>query len=84
MNRNVINRCPSTRLLSPLALIVVTGIGLSVASAQTNSCLLFVWSLFGLCLLFVWKNTCQFVKTCPKTFKMQSKPVKCRVVDVVI
>ena len=37
MNRNVINRCPSTRLLSPLALIVVTGIGLSVASAQTSS-----------------------------------------------
>src|SRR5690348_1454868 len=37
MNRNVINRCPSTKLLSPLALIVVTGIGLSVASAQTSS-----------------------------------------------
>src|SRR5689334_15823121 len=37
MNRNVINRCPSTRLLSPLALIVVTGIGLSVANAQTSS-----------------------------------------------
>ena len=36
MNRNVINRCPSMRLLSPLALIVVTGIGLSVASAQTS------------------------------------------------
>ena len=37
MNRNAINRCLSTRLLSPLALIVVTGIGLSVANAQTSS-----------------------------------------------
>ena len=30
-------RCPSTRLLRPLALIVVTGIGLSVANAQSGS-----------------------------------------------
>src|SRR6516165_5617538 len=37
MNRNLINRCPSTRLLSPLALIVLTGLGLSVASAQTSA-----------------------------------------------
>jgi hypothetical protein len=37
MNRNLIGRSSSTRLLSPLALIVVTGIGLSVASAQTSS-----------------------------------------------
>jgi hypothetical protein len=37
MNRNVINKCPSIRLLSPLALIVVTGIGLSLANAQTSS-----------------------------------------------
>ena len=37
MNRNLINRCSPTRLLSPLALIVVTGIGLSVANAQTSS-----------------------------------------------
>jgi hypothetical protein len=37
-------------------------------------CLVFVWSLFVICLLFVWKNTCQFAKTSPKTFKMQSKP----------
>src|SRR6516164_5612155 len=34
MNRN---RCPSTRLLSPLALVVLTGLGLSVASAQTSA-----------------------------------------------
>ena len=37
MNRNLINRCSPTRLLSPLALIVVAGIGVSVASAQTSS-----------------------------------------------
>jgi hypothetical protein len=37
MNRNVINRCPSTRLLRSLALIVVTGIGLSMANAQSGS-----------------------------------------------
>ena len=37
MNRNLINRCSPTRLLSPLALIVLTGLGLSVAGAQTNS-----------------------------------------------
>ena len=37
MSRNLINRCSSTRLLSPLALIVLTGLGLSVASAQTSS-----------------------------------------------
>jgi len=37
MNRNLISRSSSTRLLSPLALIVLTGLGLSVASAQTSS-----------------------------------------------
>ena len=37
MNRNLINRCPPTRLLSPLALIILTGLGLSVATAQTSS-----------------------------------------------
>jgi hypothetical protein len=37
MNRNLINRCSPTRLLSPLALIVLTGLGLSVATAQTSS-----------------------------------------------
>src|SRR6516164_323479 len=37
MNRNLIGRSSSTRLLSPLALIVLTGLGLSVASAQTSS-----------------------------------------------
>jgi hypothetical protein len=37
MNRNAVNRCPLTRLLSPLVLIIVTGIGLAVASAQTSS-----------------------------------------------
>ena len=36
MNRNLINKYPSRRLLSPLPLIVVTGIGLSVANAQTS------------------------------------------------
>src|SRR5690349_22813146 len=36
MNRNLINRCSPTRLLSPLALIVLTGLGLSVTSAQTS------------------------------------------------
>jgi hypothetical protein len=37
MNRNLIGRGSSTRLLSPLALIVLTGLGLTVASAQTSS-----------------------------------------------
>jgi hypothetical protein len=37
MNRNVINRYPLTRLFSPLAVIVLTGLGLSVAGAQTSS-----------------------------------------------
>ena len=37
MNRNLIGRSSSTRLLSQLALIVLTGLGLSVASAQTSS-----------------------------------------------
>ena len=37
MNRNLIGRSSSTLLLSPLALIVLTGLGLSVASAQTSS-----------------------------------------------
>jgi len=37
MNRNLIGRSSSTRLFSPLALIVLTGLGLSVASAQTSS-----------------------------------------------
>jgi hypothetical protein len=36
MNRNLINRCSPTRLLSPLPLIVLTGLGLSVANAQTS------------------------------------------------
>ena len=37
MSRNLISRSSSTRLLSPLALIVLTGLGLSVATAQTSS-----------------------------------------------
>jgi hypothetical protein len=37
MNRNLIGRGSSTRLLSPFALIVLTGLGLSVAGAQTSS-----------------------------------------------
>ena len=37
MNRNLIGRSSSTRLLSQLALIVLTGLGLSVANAQTSS-----------------------------------------------
>jgi hypothetical protein len=37
MNRSLIGRGSSTRLLSPLALIVLTGLGLSVAGAQTSS-----------------------------------------------
>src|SRR3974390_702361 len=37
MYRNLINRCSSTRLLIPLAMIALTVLGDSVASAQTNS-----------------------------------------------
>ena len=37
MYRNLINRCSSTRLLIPLAMIALTGLGVSVASAQTSS-----------------------------------------------
>ena len=37
MNRNLINRCSPTRLLIPLAMIALTGFGLSAAGAQTSS-----------------------------------------------
>src|SRR5262249_36218331 len=37
MNRNLIHRVSPTRLLSPLALIVLTGLSLSVATAETTS-----------------------------------------------